>query len=385
MMDDVQLALVPLSATADARPLLVVGPSIGTTARTLWGRVAAMVAARFEVVGFDLPGHGDQPAATQPFTVDDLAAAVVAAVTAYRPGPFHYAGDSIGGAIGLTLLTRHPEHVLSATLACTGATIGTPDGWRDRAAAVRSAGMGPQVELSAGRWFAPGFREREPERANALLDSLARTDRDSFASACEALATYDVRSALPGIRAALTLIGGTHDVPTPVSGLRLVERAVPGSRLVELEVGHQAPAESPAAVAALIATTADAARGRSAGTVVRRAVLGDRWVDLAEASTTDLTRDFQDFITRYAWGEVWTRPGLARRDRSIVTLTALVAGGHEAELAGHLRGALRNGLTRDEVAEVLLQTGVYVGVPAANSAFKVAQRVFDEMDREKLQ
>lgn len=377
------LDLVPLSATAEARPLLVLGPSIGTTARTLWGRCAVLLSARFEIVGWDLPGHGDQAATRTPFSVADLADAVVTAVAAHRGGPFHYAGDSIGGAVGLSLLTRHPGSVLTATLACTGATIGTPDGWRDRAAAVRGEGMAPQVPLSAGRWFAPGFREREPERAAALLESLANTDRESFALACEALRGHDVRADLGRVRTPLTLVGGTHDVATPIAGLRLIEQAVDGARLVELDVAHQAPAESPAAVAALIATTADAVDERhAAGTAVRRAVLGDLWVDRAVASTTDTTRDFQEFITRYAWGEVWTRPGLARRDRSIVTLAALVAGGHHDELAGHVRGALRNGLSRDEVAEVLLQTAVYCGVPAANSAFRVAQRVFDEIDRE---
>jgi 4-carboxymuconolactone decarboxylase len=111
------------------------------------------------------------------------------------------------------------------------------------------------------------------------------------------------------------------------------------------------------------------------GMAVRRAVLGDEYVDRATASATDVTRDFQRFVTTYAWGGVWTREGLDRRSRSIVTLTALVAGGHLAELESHLRGALRNGLTRAEIAEILLQTAVYCGVPAANSAFAVAQRV----------
>jgi 4-carboxymuconolactone decarboxylase len=115
-----------------------------------------------------------------------------------------------------------------------------------------------------------------------------------------------------------------------------------------------------------------------AGMAVRREVLGDAHVDRAEGRTTDLTRDFQDILTRYAWGEVWTRPGLDRRMRSAVTLTALVANGHWAELELHLRAALRNGLTREEIAEVLLQTAIYCGVPAANHAFAVAQAVLDK-------
>jgi 4-carboxymuconolactone decarboxylase len=114
------------------------------------------------------------------------------------------------------------------------------------------------------------------------------------------------------------------------------------------------------------------------GMTVRREVLGDAHVDRAVAGTTDFTRDFQDFITRYAWGEVWSRPGLSRAERSMITLTALVALRQEEELATHLRAAMRNGLTPDQIAELLLHVGIYAGVPAVNRAFAVAQRVMAE-------
>jgi 3-oxoadipate enol-lactonase/4-carboxymuconolactone decarboxylase len=116
----------------------------------------------------------------------------------------------------------------------------------------------------------------------------------------------------------------------------------------------------------------------AAGMRVRREVLGDAHVDRATEAITDVTRDYQELITRYAWGGIWTRPGLDRRSRSIVTLTALVAGRHFDELELHLRAALTNGLTKDEIVEVLLQTAVYCGVPAANSAFAVARRVLGD-------
>jgi 4-carboxymuconolactone decarboxylase len=117
------------------------------------------------------------------------------------------------------------------------------------------------------------------------------------------------------------------------------------------------------------------------GMQLRRAVLGDEHVDSAVKGTTAFTEDFQDLITRYAWGEIWTRSGLDRRMRSAITMTALVARGHYEELALHVRAALRNGLTPDEIAEVLLHSAIYCGVPAANSAFKVAQRVLEEEGR----
>ena len=150
-------------------------------------------------------------------------------------------------------------------------------------------------------------------------------------------------------------------------------------------MAHLAPAEAPEIVARLIRhhvlgevehprTTYDA------GMAVRREVLGDDHVDRADAATTDFTRDFQELITNYAWGTIWTRPGLDRRSRSLITLTALVARGHHEELAMHLRAARTNGLTVDEIKELLLQTAIYCGVPAANTAFRIAQQVLAEED-----
>jgi 4-carboxymuconolactone decarboxylase len=115
-----------------------------------------------------------------------------------------------------------------------------------------------------------------------------------------------------------------------------------------------------------------------AGMEVRRAVLGDAHVDRASANTTEFTAPFQEFITRYAWGGVWTRPGLDRRSRSMITLAALTSLGRENEIELHVRAALRNGLTPEEIGEVLIHTAVYAGVPAANAAFAIAQRVIDE-------
>jgi 4-carboxymuconolactone decarboxylase len=114
------------------------------------------------------------------------------------------------------------------------------------------------------------------------------------------------------------------------------------------------------------------------GMAVRREVLGDSYVEQADAQITEFTRDFQTLITEYAWGAIWTRPGLDRRSRSMIAVTALITRGRDEELAAHIRAALRNGLSRDEIKEVLLQTAIYCSVPDANAAFRIAQRVFEE-------
>lgn len=361
--------------------LLILGPSLGTSATALWGAAAEQLAERVRVVGWDLPGHGRSPAAA--FRIPDLAAGVLALVDEIAPRtPFHYAGNSIGGVVGLQLLLDAPERVSSATLQCTGASIGRAEDWAARAATVRASGTATLVEAAVQRWFTPGFVDRAPTLAAALVDALRATDDESYAQACEALGDFDVTARLGQISAPVLAIAGGQDGATPPETLERIASGVQHGRLVVLDgVAHLAPVEAPRATANLILDhllTRDPVY--TAGISVRRNVLGDAHVDQAIARTTELTADFQELITRYAWGSIWTRDGLDRRSRSIVTLTALVARGHHEELAMHLRAARRNGLSNDEIKEVLLQTAIYCGVPDANTAFRIASQVLADYD-----
>ena len=370
------------------KPLLVLGPSLGTSVDALWGPVAQRLGDVFHVVGWDLPGHGRSPAPDGPFTVAELAEAVRRLVDGLGDGPFAYAGDSVGGAVGQQLLLDMPGGVTAAVLVCTGARIGEPEGWHERATTVRTSGTPVMVASSAQRWFADGFLDRDSERAAALLRSLQDADSEGYALTCEALAGFDVRDRLAEVTARVLVVAGAEDVPTPPELGAALAAGVKAGRLVVLPgVGHLAPAESPDVVAALVRehlrTSPTRDDVRAAGLRVRREVLGDAHVDRAVAGTTDLTRDFQDLITEYAWGSIWTRPGLDRRSRSLVTLTAMVARGHHEELAMHVRAARTNGLTVDEIKECLLQTAIYCGVPDANTAFRIAQRVLDDLADEE--
>jgi 3-oxoadipate enol-lactonase / 4-carboxymuconolactone decarboxylase len=375
----------------DDGPLLVLGPSLGTSTATLWNGVAQRLTEHLRVVGWDLPGHG-RGGPAQPFGIADLSAAVLVLADGLGAEVLHYAGDSVGGCVGLQLLLDAPERIGSATLLCTGASIGTPDGWLERAATVRAGGVETMLAGAAQRWFGPGFVDRQPGVAAALLDALSRTDPESYAQVCEALAAFDVTDRLPEIVTPVLAVAGSADAPTPPESLRRIASGVKDGELVVLDgVGHLAPAEAPELVAGLIAghvgvpqppsrTVEDVHR---AGMTVRRRVLGDAHVDRAVAGTTDLTADFQHMITQYAWGNIWTRPGLDLRSRSMITLTALVARGHHEELAMHLRAARRNGLSNDEIKELLLQTAIYCGVPDANSAFRIAAEVLPEFDEDE--
>ncbi len=374
-------------------PLLVLGPSLGTSATTLWSACAAHLTDAFDVVAWDLPGHGhNRSVPEEPLAMDQLAAGVLEVVDTLlaergQPGgSFAYAGDSVGGAVGLQLMLDVPDRVESAVLLCTGARIGDPDMWADRIGQVRTSGTPAIVSASTERWFGPGFLDREPERGSALLHALQEADDAGYCQICGVLSGFDVRDRLAEIGAPVLAVAGAADVATPTERLREIAEGVKDGRLVELDgVAHLAPAEVPDVVARLIRrhvldeeeqppTTYDA------GMAVRREVLGDSHVDRADAEATDFTRDFQELITSYAWGTIWTRPGLDRRSRSLITLTALVARGHHEELAMHLRAARTNGLTVDEIKELLLQTAIYCGVPAANTAFRIAQQVLAEED-----
>jgi 3-oxoadipate enol-lactonase/4-carboxymuconolactone decarboxylase len=377
-------------------PLLVLGPSLGTSATTLWSAAAQHLARDFQVVAWDLPGHGTNRFPLpdeEPLTVAGLASDVLelvdSLVDGFGPARFHYAGDSVGGAVGLQLLLDAPQRVASATLLCTGARIGSPESWQERVDTVRASGTPALVSASAARWFAPGFLDREPERGSALLHALQDADDAGYVAVCEALAAFDVRDRLPEIKVPVLAVAGSTDAVTPPSNLALVAEGVADGRLVVLDgVGHLAPAEAPEVVARLIRDQAygaperdylTVAQVREQGMTVRREVLGAEHVGRATAAATDLTSDFQEFITEYAWGGIWTRPGLDRRARSLVTLTALVARGHHEELAMHLRAARTNGVSVDEIKELLLQTAIYCGVPDANTAFRIAQKVLGEL------
>jgi 3-oxoadipate enol-lactonase/4-carboxymuconolactone decarboxylase len=369
-------------------PLLLLGPSLGTSADTLWARAGLHLRAHLRVVAWDLPGHGRSPAADA-FDIPDLAAGVLALADRLGVESFHYAGVSVGGCVGLQLLLDAPDRVHTAALLCTGAVIGTPDGWHDRAAAVRADGITAVLDGAAQRWFGSGFARSQPDLAAGLLGALRDTDPQCYTQTCQALAAFDVTGRLGDIAVPVLAIAGTEDVPTPTESLRRIASAVKDGRLEVLDdVGHLAPVEAPARVAALIAahcgitpeTDGNTAAVHNAGMTVRRAVLGDAHVDRAVAAITDLTADFQQMITEYAWGTIWIRPGLDRRSRSMITLTALVARGHHEELALHLRAARRNGLSNDEIKELLMQTAIYCGVPAANTAFRIASSVLADYD-----
>ncbi|MDX3241199.1 4-carboxymuconolactone decarboxylase [Streptomyces sp. ME18-1-4] len=411
-------------------PVLILGPSLGTTWH-MWDRQVPELAQQWRVFRFDLPGHGGAPAYPAG-SVSDLADRLLATLDALGVQRFGYAGCAFGGAVGVELALRHPERVASLALIAASPRFGTADEFRQRGVIVRTNGLDPIARTSPDRWFTSGFAAAQPAITEWAVQMVRTTDPGCYIAACEALAAFDVRAEIGRVGVPTLVLVGSDDQVTGPAEARTLVAGIPDARLAVVPgASHLVPVEQPAAVTDLLVrhfSTAwqpayDSGTGQTAipgvpvravltapqqppqpvaiaeiapapvveppqvmgrpdpydaGLKVRREVLGDAHVDRALSQADEFSGDFQKFITRYAWGEIWDRPGLDRRSRSCVTLTALVAGGHLEELAFHTRAALRNGLTPDEIKEVLLQAAVYCGVPAANSAFKVAQQVIRE-------
>lgn len=411
----------------DDAPVLILGPSLGTTWH-MWDRQIAELSRQWRVFRFDLPGHGGAPAHPAA-AVAEFTDRLLATLDGLGVQRFGYAGCSIGGAIGVELALRHPQRVASLALVAASPRFGTADEFRQRGVIVRTNGLEPIARSAPERWFTHGFAAAQPAIVEWAVQMVRTTDPGCYIAACEALAAFDVRAELGRVGVPTLVLVGSEDQVTGPAEARTLVAGIPDARLALVPgASHLAPVEQPAAVTDLLVrhfSTAwqmapDSTTGMSAiaappvvpaisapvapvaeiapaspeqpqamwaagrpdpydaGMKVRREVLGDAHVDRATAAADDFTGDFQELITRYAWGEVWTREGLDRRTRSCVTLTALVAGGHLDELGFHTRAALRNGLTPAEIREVLIHAAVYCGVPAANSAFKVAQAVIQE-------
>lgn len=406
-------------------PVLILGPSLGTTWH-MWDRQVPELSKQWRIFRFDLPGHGGAPAYPAG-SVAELCDRLLATLGELGVQRFGYAGCALGGAVGIELALRHPERIASLALIAASPRFGTADEFRQRGVIVRTNGLDPIARTAPERWFTGGFAAAQPAITEWAVQMVRTTDPGCYIAACEALAAFDVRAELGRVGAPTLVLVGSDDQVTGPAEARTLVAGIPDARLAVVPgASHLVPVEQPAAVTDLLvrhfssawqpgydsttgqiaipaapvkpaltvpaqsgpvaeiapAAAQPEAAGRpdpyDAGLKVRREVLGDAHVDRALASADEFSRDFQELITRYAWGEVWNRPGLDRRSRSCVTLTALVAGGHLEELAFHTRAALRNGLTPAEIKEVLLQAAVYCGVPAANSAFKVAQQVIRE-------
>ncbi|BCX16992.1 MAG: 3-oxoadipate enol-lactonase [Geminicoccaceae bacterium] len=374
----------------DDAPVVLFANSLGADL-SMWDRQAAALAGRFRVLRYDMRGHGRSEVPPGPYRLDGLARDAVALLDALGIDRVHFCGLSLGGAVGQWLGIHRPERLRSLVLCATACSFGAASTWDERIAAVQRGGVEAIADAVLERWLGADFRARRPSEAARLRAMLCATPAEGYAAAAAAVRDTDLCAEVHRIAVPTLLIAGSADPATPPARLEELRARIPRAELVVLEGAHIVNVEAADAFDhALLAFLDEQERSASGlprelyarGLEIRRAVLGDAWVDRALARTTELDRAFQEMLTTWCWGAVWGRPGLPRRTRSLLNLAMLAALGHHEELKLHIRGALRNGVSEAEIGEVFLQVAVYAGVPAANSAFRIAKETLREIAAE---
>lgn len=383
-MPVLQLAQLSLSydlAGPEGAPVVVLSNSLGTT-RAMWDGVLPALRG-YRVLTYDTRGHGGSGLGPAGTTVDSLADDLAGLLDALGIERAHVVGVSLGGMTAQAFALRHPGRVRGLILMATSAHMPPAQRWHDRAALVRREGMGAIADAVVSRWFTP---HADPARIAPVREAFVAIDPEGYARACEAIAAFDLREALPGIDAPTLILAGADDPATPVAQMEEIRARIPDAELVVIpRAAHLLAAERPDVVAShLTAFLARLDPPRAGGWTFegglenRKAVLGEAHVARSLAGAGAFAMPWQDFITRYAWGEVWGDPTLPRKTRSMLTLTLMIALHREEEFKLHVRPALGNGVTLEELRALIVQAAVYAGVPAANAAFRWVREVLGD-------
>jgi 3-oxoadipate enol-lactonase/4-carboxymuconolactone decarboxylase len=357
------------------RPVLILSHSISTD-HAMWDLQVADLLPYFQVLRYDTRGHGASEVTAGEYSIEMLGKDVLALADALEIPKFAFCGLSLGGAIGQWIAAHAPERVTHLVLANTSPQFVPRANWETRIATVLKGGMPAVVDVAMQRFFLPETLAKQNPHVASTRSVFLGTDPVGYLGCCAALRDMNHGYLLKQIKVPTLVISGDHDVATPWSGHgeRLAQE-IPGAKAVHLAAAHLSNIERPhsfttALLEFLLSKASDDAL--QAGFEVRRAVLGDAHVDKAIAGTTDFTREFQELITRYAWGTIWSRPGLDYRTRRLLVLAMTASLGRWEEFALHVRAGLAGDLELCDLKEVLLQTAVYAGVPAANTGFHVA-------------
>jgi len=359
---------------ADEQPVLVLSHSLGLD-HGMWDAQAADLTPHFRILRYDIRGHGASGAPCSDYTIAQLGGDVLVLADATGVRQFAFCGLSLGGMIGQWLAANAPSRVTHLVLANTTSRVSDPQSMEARRRTVLEQGMAGVADMVMARFFSSTLLAFNPPQVASAQRTLLSTNPTGYAGCCAAIRDMDQTAVLQQIRVPTLVISGDQDVAMPwrEHGERLAS-SIDGARAVRLPAAHLSNLERPRSFSAalldfLVPVPAEA---RESGYAVRRAVLGKEYVDRAMAATTEFTREFQELITTYPWGSIWTRPGLDYRTRRLLVLSTTAALGRWEEFRLHLRAGLAHELEPCDVKEVLLQVAIYAGVPAANAAFHIA-------------
>lgn len=359
------------------RPVLILSHSISTD-QAMWELQIGDLLPHFQILRYDTRGHGASEATTGEYSIEMLGKDILALADALEISQFAFCGLSLGGAIGQWVAVHAPERVTHLVLANTSAQFIPRANWETRIAAVVKGGMSAVVDVAMERFFSPDTLAKQNPNVASIRSVFLGTDPVGYLGCCAALRDMNQVDLLRQIKSPTLVISGERDIATPWSGHgEMLAREIPGAKTVHLAAAHLSNIERPhsfttALFGFLLAQPNLGADSLRAGFEVRRAVLGDAHVDSATANTTEFTREFQEVITRYAWGTIWSRPELDRRTRRLLALAITASLGRWEEFALHVRAGLASDLELCDLKEVLLQTAVYAGTPAANTGFRIA-------------
>jgi 3-oxoadipate enol-lactonase / 4-carboxymuconolactone decarboxylase len=368
-------------------PVLVFSHSIGAD-HGMWAPQVPNLLSHFRVLRYDIRGHGASDAPQGDYSIEELGRDVLGLADALKISEFAFCGLSLGGAIGQWLAIHAGDRVSRLILASTSPQFGPRSNWDARRKAVLDGGMAAVIDLVMQRSFSSETLAGGDVYAQAVRSVILGTDPIGYAGCCAALRDADHTQSLKQIRVPTLVIVGDRDVATPWSGHgEILAREIPGAQALHLPAAHLSNIERPRSFTAalfnfLLPQLVAKSDPLQAGFEVRRAVLGTEHVDRAIAATSEFNREFQELITRYAWGTVWTRPGLSQRTRRLLVLSTMAALGRWEEFRLHLSAGLMDELEPCDVKEVLLQVAVYAGVPAANTGFHIAAEILGKTRKE---
>ena len=365
-----------LSGTPNS-PVLIFSNSLGSTYQ-MWDELVPLLEPYFRVLQYDTRGHGGSDKPEGPYSIEMLGKDVLGLMDQLGVEKAYFCGLSMGGLIGQWLGIHAGDRFHKIVLSNTAAKIGDMDKWQERIDLLAKGGMPSIVEATMDKWYTPTYRNDNPEAIEKSKAMFLSSEVAGYSSCCHAIGGADFRNDLSKIVTPTLVITGDDDPVTNVVHAEFLAEKITDARLKVLSGRHLVSAEIPRQYAEALLDFFIGMSTFDRGMHVRETVLGIEHLSKIKGKTNAFTDAFQELIANVPWGKVWTRPGLKKKERSFITLSAMIAMGKEEEFKMHVRAAFNNGVTVEELKELILQTAIYCGFPAAYGAYRAAEEILNE-------